>query len=799
MRRYVPICLLALAACADMSSVPPTPPVSLSVLAGPIEGAAADEALATTAQSVRLVRAVPPKALLTLHMPDLAGAIDRFQKTGLYRWLSSQELREQIGMGDGAWPFALPALPAGGGGPDVAKLLNSLRGEVVFCIESVDPSARNPFAGMRLLAGVTVRGAEQQADELVAFAGMIAAGQDGVHVEKGTVNGHPYSRIVGKRPMPWVVELAVFQDALLGGLGRETVTAALERLGGEDHPSLAEEPSFTQPMARCSDPRDALRLHLAVGTILERFGPLFPPEATRVLNALGVDGIRSLALAVRFEGSDIVLSNLLDSPGGKDFLTQLLAAHTVDRSFLERLPADTSSFSLFAFDGRRLVGAARGALPDEPRREFEEALGELRKSGVDLETDVFDVFGPRCALVNVPTDRPDGSGLDAIWGQLLGTALVCEVQDPTRAREILDRLPERGPLATRRAILVEGTPAFSYRFETDQLPQDLAICYALTENHLVVAASEAAFKRMLRRRSPQTADRFRGLLREVPEAAVIVSYDDLRKGPGIFLESFLAGLPGGGPLPGERRRVGPSSGVLRDLGPSLSYTVADQQGVFTVTRSPTGGFGSLGGLGGLMMMAAIAVPNLQQARVETNESAAVATMRAIHTAQQTFRQNALRDDDGDGEGEFGYLAELLGQARANEKRARSATPLVSGAFQKQGRDFVRGGYRYRIYLPAEDGSPIGEHERAQRLDRVDGDLAETVMVVVAWPVNRGMSGHRAFCLDGEGRLFACLDGPYAEDNAPPPDILCSQEGNLASRPVRDTEPTRDGHRWVRVR
>jgi hypothetical protein len=73
------------------------------------------------------------------------------------------------------------------------------------------------------------------------------------------------------------------------------------------------------------------------------------------------------------------------------------------------------------------------------------------------------------------------------------------------------------------------------------------------------------------------------------------------------------------------------------------------------------------------------------------------------------------------------------------------------------------------------------------------------MVVIAWPVSKGMSGHRAFYLDGEGRLCACLNGPYAGENAPPADVMSSQENNLASRPLRDAEPARDGNRWVRVR
>jgi len=62
-----------------------------------------------------------------------------------------------------------------------------------------------------------------------------------------------------------------------------------------------------------------------------------------------------------------------------------------------------------------------------------------------------------------------------------------------------------------------------------------------------------------------------------------------------------------------------------------------------------------------------------------------------------------------------------------------------------------------------------------------------------------MSGHRSFYLDAEGRLLACLDGPYAGEISPPPDVMSSQKNNLASRQLRDVEPARDGHRWVRVR
>ncbi|MHC4816784.1 MAG: hypothetical protein ACYTF8_01815, partial [Planctomycetota bacterium] len=222
-------------------------------------------------------------------------------------------------------------------------------------------------------------------------------------------------------------------------------------------------------------------------------------------------------------------------------------------------------------------------------------------------------------------------------------------------------------------------------------------------------------------------------------------------------------------------------------------------GVFSFTRSPTAGIGSTGGLSGLTMLAAIAIPSLHAARLDANESAAIASLRSIHTAEETFRTSVMRDADGDGEGEYAFIGELLGHPRPGEEQTRGHRALMSGQWMRRKGDFIRGGYRFRAYLPAEDGSPIGEDAKPRRIKRVDGDLAETVLVVLAWPVSRGITGERAFYLDSSGRIYACRDGGYTKDSAPAPDVLSSQNGNLASRPLRAGEMARDGNRWDRLR
>jgi hypothetical protein len=791
--------VVSIAGCGELAWVPP-PPVPLSALEGPQAIATADKLMSGSQRDVRLVRAIPAQALCTIHVPDIGSSIERFKQTGLYAWLTDPEVKKQLG--PTAEMFGSLQLPSGPGGPgniDVNRILKALGGEFILSLEDIRVREGQPFPEVKVLAGITVSGAEREAEQLLELVDMLAANQQGIHVEKGTTATHAFSRIVGKTPQPWVVELALYHDALLAGFGRDTVTGALSRLENVEELSLADSIAFRTCMERCGDPRDAIRMYVDLDTLWARYGKHLPREARRIVQTLKLDDMRSLAMAVRFEGKDIGISTLVDSPGGADVVTQVLAAHAVDRQFLERVPSDANSFSIFALDARRITGILREVLPDDMRRSFEDMLTTLREDGVDLEKDVFEVFGPRCAIVNVPAGHRDAAGLDFIWNQLLGTSLVFEVQDPVAAAQTLVRLPEETSFARRREVVLDGVRAWSYQFEREGMPSEFSICYALVENYLVLAPSERTLRRMLRARSASATRQFGKLLNEVPETAVVVTYDRGRESLGLqlgaLMQSFAQGM--GAPEPPEQatRRLA----SLPPMGPSLSYTVADKRGVFSFTRSPTAGIGSTGGLSGLAMVAAIAIPSLHAARLQTNESAAIASLRSIYTAQETFRKDVMRDADEDGEGEYAFIGELLGNPRPGEKATRTHRALMSGQWMRKKGDFIRGGYRFRTYLPAEDGSPIGENAGKRRIKRVDGDLAETVVIVVAWPVSQGITGERAFYMDASGQVHACRDGNYTKDTAPPPDVLSSQEDNLASRPLRAGEMARDGNRWDRLR
>ena len=64
----------------------------------------------------------------------------------------------------------------------------------------------------------------------------------------------------------------------------------------------------------------------------------------------------------------------------------------------------------------------------------------------------------------------------------------------------------------------------------------------------------------------------------------------------------------------------------------------------------------------IAIIASIAIPNLMAARIQANESAAIATLKAILSAQAQCQASGQIDLNGNGAGEFGYLAEMGGEA-----------------------------------------------------------------------------------------------------------------------------------------
>lgn len=162
---------------------------------------------------------------------------------------------------------------------------------------------------------------------------------------------------------------------------------------------------------------------------------------------------------------------------------------------------------------------------------------------------------------------------------------------------------------------------------------------------------------------------------------------------------------------------------------------------------------------------------LESAARNANEAAALATLRALNSAQALASATALIDLDRDGLGEYAFMGELAASAPLRGGTALiepSLMPIEFGEISPYG-VATRSGYHYRIFLP---GAPAGRstpglHERSTT--RPDPDESEVLWCAYAWPVAAGKSGVRAFFTNQDGDLFeaANTEKPYSgEQHAP---------------------------------
>lgn len=169
----------------------------------------------------------------------------------------------------------------------------------------------------------------------------------------------------------------------------------------------------------------------------------------------------------------------------------------------------------------------------------------------------------------------------------------------------------------------------------------------------------------------------------------------------------------------------------------------------------------------IAIIASIAIPKLLSARLAANESAAIATLRSLSSAQAQLQSSASIDQDADGGGEYGYLAELAGTVPMRIAGGLGAAgvdnlnpAVLSSAFGNIDINGVvsRSGYCFAIYLPNGATPPVGIGELITVGGSTAGTLpgannAEILWCAYAWPASFGQSGNRAFFINQEGDLL----------------------------------------------
>jgi type II secretory pathway pseudopilin PulG len=202
------------------------------------------------------------------------------------------------------------------------------------------------------------------------------------------------------------------------------------------------------------------------------------------------------------------------------------------------------------------------------------------------------------------------------------------------------------------------------------------------------------------------------------------------------------------------------------------------------------------------IVAAVAIPNLLQSRIHANETAAIATLRNFYSAQAQFQLVAIRDADGDGNGEYGTLAEMMGRVEVPGVGKLEPPLLASTRATFEGGRYSRNGYHFRVYLPDAKGRPVAELASGGRDTKVDAENAEIAFAIYAWPMDAGNTGLAAFMIDNEGEIYRVAPGsrerPYSGlDDAPTGDAAYAPNDSMLRGPNPQYGPRagRDGVVW----
>jgi prepilin-type N-terminal cleavage/methylation domain-containing protein len=164
----------------------------------------------------------------------------------------------------------------------------------------------------------------------------------------------------------------------------------------------------------------------------------------------------------------------------------------------------------------------------------------------------------------------------------------------------------------------------------------------------------------------------------------------------------------------------------------------------------------------IAIIASIAIPNLMAARMAANETSALSTLRSVTTAESQFQRALYADENRDGQGEYGYFAEM-GGAVFVRGTARKATATLSGslALVNSTGEVARTGYVYRIYLPEPAG--VGHRENAGggvAAGVLSPPLAEVSWACYAYPEHYGGSGNRTFFANERCEMMTTEDLRY---------------------------------------
>jgi hypothetical protein len=384
--------------------------------------------------------------------------------------------------------------------------------------------------------------------------------------------------------------------------------------------------------------------------------------AARVFYQTGLRDLRALGAGIAIRDGKLGLGLAVHAPaqGERRGVLSILAHGPVPAAALAKLaPQDAIAFGAWSLDlglvyDRTL--ALVDAIDERAGRKAHEAIAELEKElGVGIRGDLLGPLGSDWAAISFV---PEGGGTPV---GVLTVSIKDELRFEMALRHMTERLGLETPEVTRAGRTIRYLRARLGRLGEDPFgrggpsPQAVAaIAVGLLGNAYSVEGGRLYFADM-----PQTLDEyfsrsraggdlttnadFQAALKAAGPSASAFSYMDPRPTfPAIWnsllrLAHIFEGPVRMAGVPVDLALLPSGAEFGRLLLPGSAEVVIDQDGLAFRSRAAAMGL-DLSGASMVAIIAAIAIPNLIEARMGANEAAAIGALRTITTAQMLYRE-----------------------------------------------------------------------------------------------------------------------------------------------------------------
>ena len=140
--------------------------------------------------------------------------------------------------------------------------------------------------------------------------------------------------------------------------------------------------------------------------------------------------------------------------------------------------------------------------------------------------------------------------------------------------------------------------------------------------------------------------------------------------------------------------------------------------------------------------------------IDAVELGVQAMLRQIVSAQSHLQKAGVADENQNGIGEFGGLAELSGAVGVRDARTLDPAVLPPAFRTIDAGGVTRLGYKIRVALPSKSGWVWERDAGGFAAGAVDAVKAEKRWVAYAWPIDPTKTKGRAFAIDERGKLHA---------------------------------------------